>query len=62
MKYLGIILIIWGLADFVLSLTGIDLYMEIGIQLPQAIYPFTPLIASVIGYVLYSSGKPSIEE
>lgn len=59
MKIVGIILIVWGVADIGLSWMGTDLYGEIGIQLPDVIYPFTPFIAMVIGYSIMSIGKSS---
>jgi len=55
MKILGILLIIWGFADFGLSLAGTDLYYAIGIELPDAIYQFTAYIAMGLGFALYSS-------
>ena len=57
MKIAGILLIIVGFADLGLSWIGIDLYGEIGIQLSATIYPYTPFIASGIGYVILSAGS-----
>ena len=57
MKIAGILLIILGIADFGLSWIGIDLYGEIGIQLSSTIYPYTPFIASGIGYAILSAGS-----
>ena len=54
MKIVGILLIIWGFADLGLSWLEIDLYWEIGIKLPNTIYPFTHWIAMGIGYGIYS--------
>jgi len=62
MKILGILLIIWGIADFALSWTGTDLYAAIGISIPEAIYQFTPMIAGVIGYALLMAGSGKTEE
>ena len=45
MKIIGIVLMIWGFADFGLSWLGTDLYWEIGIELSDGIYPFTHWIA-----------------
>ena len=57
MKFVGILLIIWGFADLGLSWAGTDLYWEIGIDLPGVIYPFTHWIAMGIGYGIYSISK-----
>ena len=54
MKIIGIILILWGIADLGLSWADTDLYSEIGITLSESIYPFTHWIAMGIGFVLYS--------
>lgn len=62
MKILGILLIIWGFADLGLSYAGTDLYYEIGINLSDAIYPFTHWIAMGIGYAIYSFAGSSAEE
>lgn len=53
MKIFGILLVVWGFADLGLSWGGTDLYYEIGINLPNAIYPFTHWIAMGIGYGIY---------
>ena len=62
MKIVGIILIVWGIADLGLNWAGTDLYWKIGIELSEGIYPFTHWIAMGIGYAIYSIGKPSDEE
>ena len=62
MKIVGIILIVWGIADLGLSWAGTDLYWKIGIELSEGIYPFTHWIAMGIGYAIYLIGKSSDEE
>ena len=57
MRFIGIILIVWGVADVGLSWTGTDIYWEIGINLPEVIYPFTHWVAIGIGYAIYSVGS-----
>ncbi len=57
MKIFGILLIIWGFADLGLSWMGTDLYGSIGIQLSDAIYPFTHWIAMGIGYGIYAAAS-----
>lgn len=52
LKYIGYALIAWGFLDLALSWMETDLYWEIGIELSDAIYPFTHWIAMGIGYVL----------
>lgn len=53
MKYLGYILIAFGVADFGLSYAGVDLWGEIiGIQLPEVIWAYSGIIAAGIGYAL----------
>ena len=63
MKIIGVIIILWGIADFGLSWMGTDLYGEIGINLPAWLYPFTAYIAAALGYGLYALGdKKSVDE
>jgi hypothetical protein len=62
LKILGVILILWGIADFGLSWVETDLYWEIGITLPESIYPFTHWIAIGIGSFIYSIGKSSNQD
>ncbi len=62
MKIIGGILILWGIADFGLSWIGIDLYWEIGINVPDWLYQWTAWIVMGIGYAIFSIGEPSKEE
>jgi len=55
MKLFGILLIFWGIADLALSWSGTDLYYEVGINLPNAIYPFTHWIAIGVGYGIFKA-------
>jgi hypothetical protein len=57
MQVIGALLVIWGIADFALSWNEIDLYYEIGINVPADIYPFTAWIAIFIGGVIYRLGS-----
>ncbi len=51
MKYLGYALIVWGIADFGLSYAGTDVWADwFGIQLPEAIWRFSGMIAIALGY------------
>ena len=56
MKILGIVLILWGLADFGLSWTGVDVYVSLGIQLPETIWLYSHFISIAIGFGLYQLG------
>mgnify|MGYP004133774781 CR=1 FL=1 len=63
MKIVGILLVIWGLADLGLSWAGTDLYYAIGIELSDAIYPFTHWIAMGIGSGIYAlAGSKETDE
>ena len=62
MKIIGIILILWGIADFGLSWLGTDLYLEIGINIPVWLYQWTAWIAMGIGSAIFSIGEPSKQE
>jgi hypothetical protein len=64
MRILGIILIIWGIADWGLSWTGVDVWWEIGIELSDAIYPFTHWISMGVGYLLFkiAGSNDEVEE
>ena len=57
MKILGIVLIIWGFADFGLSWLEIDVYYTLGIQLSDEIWPYTHYISIALGFIIYSLGK-----
>jgi len=61
-KKIGIILILWGLSDFGLSWVDIDLYSEIGINVPDWLYRYTPMIPIIIGFGIYSADKELEEE
>jgi hypothetical protein len=53
MQVVGALLVILGIADFALSWNEIDLYYEIGINVPADIYPYTAWVAIFIGGVIY---------
>ena len=61
-KIVGVILILWGIADFGLSWVGTDLYWEIGIKLPDWLYRWTAWIALGIGFAIFSIGKEEEEK
>jgi len=58
MKILGILLILWGIADIVLNwIFSFDLYFSLGIQLPEAIWTYSHFIAIAIGFGIYQLGE-----
>ncbi|MBI15844.1 MAG: hypothetical protein CL782_06355 [Chloroflexi bacterium] len=57
MKIIGILFVLWGIADFGLSWAGVDLYNEIGITVSDELWPFTHWIAGGIGAAIYAIGK-----
>ncbi|MGI0117954.1 hypothetical protein [Zooshikella sp. RANM57] len=60
MKFIGIILILFGLVDLVGSYSGFDVWGEsIGIQLPEIIWRFSAYIELGLGYFLFKTGSSS---
>ena len=57
MQVVGALLVILGIADFALSWNEIDLYYEIGINVPADIYPYTAWVAIFIGGLIYRAGS-----
>ena len=58
MKILGIVLILWGIADVGLNwVFGTDVYYSLGIQLPEAIWTYSHFIAIAIGFGIYQLGE-----
>ena len=57
----GYLFIGLGIVDVGLSWIGIDLYWEIGINLPDWLYPWTAWIALGIGGAIFSIGKEEEE-
>lgn len=48
-KYIGWLIILWGLADLAVSWADIDLWAQVGVYVPDSIYPYTHYIAFAIG-------------
>ena len=57
LKIIGGLLVAWGVLDFALSWMGTDLYAEIGITIPDAIWAYTAYIVGGIGVVLFTIGQ-----
>ena len=58
----GYLFIGLGIVDVGLSWIGIDLYWEIGINLPDWLYRWTAWIALVIGFAIFGISKKVNEE
>jgi len=57
LKIIGGLLIAWGVLDYALSWMGTDLYAEIGITIPDAIWAYTAYIVGGIGFALFAAGQ-----
>jgi hypothetical protein len=58
MKILGIVLILWGIADIGLNwIFDTDVYYSLGIQLPEEIWTYSHFISIAIGYGIYKLGE-----
>ena len=64
MKIVGIIVIVFGIADIGISYLGVDLWGEyIGVELPELIWTYSGFIEVAIGYGLMKlAGKGQDEE
>ncbi|MDH5181936.1 MAG: hypothetical protein OEZ39_01370 [Gammaproteobacteria bacterium] len=51
--YVGIAFVLFGVADFIGSYAGFDLWGMTGIVLPEAIWKYSAYIEMAIGYGLY---------
>ena len=62
MKIIGVILILFGLADLIGSFMGFDLWGGyIGIELPEILWRFSAYIEIGIGYFLFTSAMRGYE-
>lgn len=61
-KILGGLLVVWGAADFLLSLQGTDLWGMVGVTLPDIIWSYSHYIAIGAGALLFSVGSSGAEE
>ncbi|HEB59769.1 MAG TPA: hypothetical protein ENJ01_11135 [Gammaproteobacteria bacterium] len=58
MKILGVLLILFGLTDFIGSYAGLDVWTDwFGIQLPEVIWRFSAWIEIGLGYLLLKAGS-----
>lgn len=61
LKIIGGAIILWGLADYGVSLGGYDLWGMVGIRVPSAIYPYTHYAAFLVGLVIFLMGSKPAE-
>lgn len=52
-KFLGIAMILWGIADWIIDFRGGDLWLTIGLTLPDLADKYSPYIALVSGLILF---------
>ena len=57
MLIIGGLILIFGLVDLVGSYTNFDLWTEIGVQLPDAIWRYSAYIEIGVGLLLIKLGK-----
>lgn len=62
LKIIGGLLVAWGVLDFALSYMDTDLYAEIGITIPDAIWEYTHYIVGGIGFALFAAGQKQGED
>ncbi|MBM7069833.1 hypothetical protein [Actibacterium sp. 188UL27-1] len=58
LRFLGGAIFLWGAADLVLSWTGMDLWAEVGVTLPEFIWQFSHYAAMALGGVIFMAGSP----
>ena len=57
MKIVGILLIVFGLVDFIGSWLDFDLWGTMGVELPRVIHRFSAYIEIALGYFLFQLGS-----
>ena len=63
MKYLGMLIIAFGLVDLGGSFADFDLWGTIGVQLPDALWTYSSYIEVALGYgVMSLAGKSTDQE
>lgn len=58
MIIVGWLLILWGILDFALYFMDMDIYYELGINLPDIIWQFSAWISIGLGAYIVSSNTP----
>lgn len=63
LKLLGGAVFLWGVADIILNrVQEMDIYYELGIMVPEGIYPYTHYIAMGVGLLLINLGGRGSKE
>lgn len=63
MKIIGILIMVFGVADFADSYAGYDLWGEyIQVQLPDLLWQYSAYVEIVLGYIIMNLGSSSEEE
>jgi len=62
LKIIGILLIVFGLVDFIGPHLDFHLWSKVGIQLPELIWKYSPYIAIASGYGLFKLGSSAGSE
>ena len=61
-KIIGVLVVLWGIADLVIGLQGGDLWAQIGVQLPDIIWRFSHYIAIIAGATIFGMGVKNAGE
>ena len=62
MKIVGILIILFGVVDFIGSYAGFDLWGIIGVPLPDIVWQYSAYIEMLIGYGIMSLGGGGDDE
>jgi hypothetical protein len=58
MQGFGVLLFFWGVLDYFMGESGVDVYYDwFGIYLPDAIFNYSHWIAMGLGSILFATGK-----
>ena len=56
-KIIGGIIILFGLTDLIGSFTGLDVWGELGVALPDIVWSFSAYIEIALGYFIFNLGS-----
>ena len=63
MKIVGLLIVLFGVTDFVLSWLGTDVWYDwFGVDLPGFLYSFSAIIAVAIGSLMMRSGRGASDD
>ena len=58
MQGFGVLLFLWGVLDYIMGESGVDVYYDwFGIALPAEIFNYSHWIAMALGSVLFTTGR-----